>query len=160
MVSREGLGRAGTLLASLLAVTVVAALGGLLTNLGLGPWYDALPKPSWNPPAWVFGPVWTTLYALQAVAAWLVATSPAPGARRALACHGAQLALNVAWSGVFFALRSPRAAVLVLALVAAALVATVVSFRRVKPLAALLVAPTLAWVAFATALNVAIASRL
>jgi tryptophan-rich sensory protein len=150
----------GLLAASFAAVTLVAALGGALTALGLGPWYDALPKPAWNPPAWVFGPVWTTLYALQAIAAWLVARAGwrAPGVRTALGLHALQLALQVAWSGLFFALRSPAGAVVVILAIVVAFALTTAAFRRVRPLAAALMLPTLAWVLFATALNLAIAT--
>ncbi len=148
------------LLASFAAVTLVAALGGALTALGLGPWCDALPKPAWNPPAWVFGPVWTTLYALQAIAAWLVARAGwrAPGVRTALGLHALQLALQVAWSGVFFGLRAPAAAAVVIAAIVVTFALTTWAFRRVRPLAAALLLPTLAWVLFAAALNVAIAA--
>jgi len=141
-------------------VTLVAALGGALTARGLGPWYDALQKPAWNPPAWVFGPVWTALYALQAVAAWLVARAgwDTPGVRTALGLHGLQLALQVAWSGAFFALRSPAAGVGVILAIVVAFALTAAAFRRVRPLAAALMLPTLAWVLFAAALNLAIAT--
>ncbi len=150
----------GLLVASLAAVTLVAALGGALTARGLGPWYDALQKPAWNPPAWVFGPVWTALYALQAVAAWLVARAgwDTPGVRTALGLHGLQLALQVAWSGAFFALRSPAAGVGVILAIVVAFALTAAAFRRVRPLAAALMLPTLAWVLFAAALNLAIAT--
>lgn len=156
-----GLASLGLLAASFAAVALVAVLGSALTAAGLGPWYDALPKPAWNPPAWVFGPVWTTLYVLQAVAAWLVAREGlrAPGVPRALALHGLQLALQVAWSGTFFALRAPDAAVAVIVAIVLALALTAAAFHRVRPLAGALLAPTLAWVVFATVLNVAIASR-
>lgn len=146
--------------ASIASVTAVAALGGALTAVGLGPWYDALPKPSWTPPSWVFGPVWTTLYALQAAAAWLVAREGpgAPGVRAALGLHGLQLGLQVAWSGAFFSLRSPAGGVAVIAALLVVFALAVAAFARVRPLAGALMAPTLAWASFAAALNVAIAA--
>ncbi len=152
------LASAALLATSIAAVLLVAALGGALTAAGLGPWYDALPKPSWTPPARVFGPVWTTLYALQAVAAWHVARVGwrAPGVRAALGLHAAQLALQVAWSGAFFALRAPGAAAAVIVALCAVFAAAAAAFWRVRPAAGLLMAPTLAWVGFATALNLAI----
>ncbi len=156
----RGFASLGLLGASFASVTLVAALGGALTARGLGPWYEALPKPAWNPPAWVFGPVWTVLYALQAVAAWLVSRAGwrAEGVRIAVTLHALQLALQVAWSGTFFALRAPSAAVVVIVAIVVTLALTTVAFRRVRSIAALLMLPTLLWVLFATALNVAIAT--
>lgn len=156
----RGFASLGLLGASFASVTLVAALGGALTARGLGPWYEALPKPAWNPPAWVFGPVWTVLYALQAVAAWLVLRAGwrERGVRIAIALHALQLALQVAWSGTFFALHAPAAAVVVIVAIVATLALTTVAFRRVRSIAGLLVLPTLLWVLFATALNVAIAT--
>ena len=86
----------------------VAGLGGYWTSLGLGPWYGGLRKPPWQPPAWVFGPVWTVLYASMAVAAWLVwRRRESARVRLPLALFGLQLALNLAWSGLFFGLEVP-----------------------------------------------------
>lgn len=155
-----GLASLGLLAASFGAVVVVAALGGALTALGLGPWYDGLPRPPWTPPAAVFGPVWTTLYVLQAIAAWLVAREgAAPGVRRAITLHGLQLTLQVAWSGAFFALRSPAAALAVMAALLVAFAVTARAFARVRPLAGGLMTPTFAWACFAAALNLAIVAR-
>ncbi|MBX3472301.1 MAG: tryptophan-rich sensory protein [Planctomycetes bacterium] len=153
--------RYGLLAASFGAVLVVSVAGILLTSLGLGPWYDALPKPAWTPPEAAFGPVWTTLYVLQAIAAWLVARAGwrTPGVRAGLGLYGLQLALQVAWSGTFFALRAPGAAVAVILALLVTLGLTTAAFARVRPLAAALLAPAVAWVAFAAALNVAIALR-
>ncbi|QDV33935.1 TspO/MBR family protein [Tautonia plasticadhaerens] len=134
-----------------------AGVGGWLTARGLGAWYDSLRKPSWNPPGAVFGPVWTLLYASMAVAAWLAwRRSGWAGARGALLLFGLQLVLNVAWSGLFFGLRRPDLALLEIAALWLAILATLVAFARVRPLAGWLMAPYLLWVTFATALNFAL----
>ena len=81
----------------------VAGVGGMWTASSVGPWYQALQKPPFNPPGWVFGPVWTVLYAMMAVAAWLVWRKAGfAGAAVPLAVFAVQLALNLAWSGLFF----------------------------------------------------------
>lgn len=134
-----------------------AGLGGYWTSLGLGGWYDGLRKPSFQPPAWVFGPVWTALYASMAVAAWLVwRRRRVASVRVPLALFGLQLALNLAWSGLFFGLRSPGAAFAEIVVLWAAILATLLAFARVSRPAGLLLAPYLAWVTFASVLNLAI----
>lgn len=143
-------------LAAWLALTFSAAVAGsLLTAPGLRGWYEQLVKPSWTPPDEVFGPVWTVLYAAMGVSAWRVWRAPAP-AGRALAVFAVQLALNVAWSGVFFGLRQPGAAVGVIAALWAAIALTIREFRRIDGPAAWLLVPYLAWVSFAAALNLVI----
>ena len=119
-----------------------------------GEWYRQLQKPSWNPPGWLFGPVWTTLYLMMAVAAWLVWRRGGFAARRpALLLFLTQLALNALWTPLFFGLRSPGLALVDIVLLWAVLVATGVAFARVHRGAALLLAPYLAWVSFASFLN-------
>lgn len=140
----------------LLAVTVVALLGSLATGPAL-PWYRTLERPAFTPPDWVFGPAWTLLYALMAIAAWRTwRRRERPGAGLALLAWGVQLALNAAWSPVFFGLRSPGLGLAVIVLLLAALVATVVAFARVDRVAAWMLAPYLAWSVYAAALNFAI----
>lgn len=137
---------------------LAAAIGGLLTSLGIGPWYDSLPKPSWTPPSWLFGPVWTALYTAMAVAAWLVWRKPNhPSTTRALGVFGFQLALNVAWSGAFFALGALWLSVVIILALLLAIAATARAFWPHSRVAALLLVPYLAWVGFASALNIAIA---
>ncbi len=136
----------------------VAGVGGWFTSLGMPEWYMTLQKPAWNPPSWLFGPVWTALYAAMAVAAWLVWKDAGfEGAGLALAFFLVQLALNLAWSGIFFALRSPGWALAeILLLWAAILVATILFFRQAT-WAGILMVPYLLWVTFASVLNGAIA---
>ncbi|HET9452169.1 MAG TPA: TspO/MBR family protein [Aggregicoccus sp.] len=151
-----------SLLALLLRVggsLLAGVLGGLATRSSVGSWYPTLQRPSWNPPAWVFGPVWTTLYVLMGVAAWWVwrAAAPEQAKRRAALLFWAQLALNVLWSFLFFGLRSPGLALLEIAVLWAAILLTLRAFWRVRPLAGALLLPYLAWVSYAALLNAAIA---
>lgn len=144
-----------------IAVCLAAAgIGGYATTRSLRDWYVTLPKPSWNPPNGVFGPVWTVLYLAMAVAAWLVwRARDERDVVPALAWFAVQLALNVAWSVSFFGLRSPRAGLVVIVLLWLAILAMIVAFAPISTLAALVLVPYLAWVTFATALNGAIAAK-
>ncbi|MBP7867073.1 MAG: tryptophan-rich sensory protein [Acidobacteria bacterium] len=131
-----------------------AAMGGLFVP---GEWYATLNKPSWNPPGWVFGPVWSALYTLMAVAAWLVWTQGGFRAqRRPLTLFLAQLALNAAWTPLFFGLHWTGAAFAEIVLLWLAIAATMAGFRPVSRAAAWLLAPYLAWVSFAAVLNFAL----
>jgi benzodiazapine receptor len=144
-------------LAGFLCVSyAAAALGSAFTLPALNSWYRSLRKPRWTPPNRVFGPVWTTLYTQMALAAWLIwrrrAQDPAR-ARPALLAWAAQLALNVAWSAVFFGRRSLVGGVCVIMPLWAAVAATACLAARVYRPAGLLLLPYLAWTTFAAALN-------
>lgn len=147
-----GAGRSALALAGwLLLCFGAAAIGSLFRP---GEWYAELQKPAWNPPAWIFGPVWTTLYTMMAVAAWMVwRRGGFPGQRVALSLFLAQLLFNALWSPLFFGLRRPGFGFVDIVLLWLTLVATTVAFRKARPLAALLLAPYLAWTTFATVLN-------
>jgi tryptophan-rich sensory protein len=132
---------------------VVGAIGGAASRRGIAGWYRTLDKPGWNPPDAVFGPVWTTLYLLMGFALMLARRADTSGRRRIEALFGLQLALNLAWSLVFFGRRSPAAGLVVIFLLWAAIVATIVEFWRVRPLAGALLVPYLGWVTFAAVLN-------
>ncbi|HEY1602236.1 MAG TPA: TspO/MBR family protein [Pirellulales bacterium] len=150
---REALG----LVVSLAVCFAAAGIGGALTATSLTDWYLGLAKPSWNPPNWIFGPVWTMLYILMAIAAWLVWR--AEGWRSAalpLTVFAIQLVLNVAWSGLFFALQNPAAAFGEVLLLWLAIAATVFLFCGIDRVAAALLAPYLTWVSFAAVLNFAV----
>jgi translocator protein len=144
-------------LVGFVAVSWSASLPGLLFRPG--PWYyERLRRPSWNPPSWVFGPAWATLFTLMGVAAWLVwQTGGWSGASGlALGAFLLHLPVNAAWSWFFFGLRRPDwAGVEVLGLWLAVAVCTVL-FWQVRPLAGALLLPYLLWVSFAAALNLAI----
>lgn len=147
-------------LAVSLAVCFAAAgLGAALTRPSLDDWYPALDKPAWTPPDGVFGPVWTTLFALMAIAAWRVwrrRQAEPKAARVALGWFATQLALNVGWSLLFFGLRAPGWALLEILLLWGAILATAQAARRVDAPAAALLIPYMVWVSFAAALNFAI----
>ena len=131
-----------------------AAMGGFFLP---GEWYAGLRKPSWNPPNWIFGPVWTALYTAMAIAAWLVwRRGSFAGQRFALSLYLKQLLLNALWSPLFFGLRNPGLAFVDIVLLWLAVLATVVAFWKTRPLAGALLVPYLAWVTFASVLNFAI----
>lgn len=138
----------------------VAVLGGLATASNVEGWYADAEKPPLTPPDWLFAPTWTLLYGLMAVAAWLGwrRREDAPRAvRSALVPWWVQLGLNLAWTPVFFAaeLLWPALAVIVALDVVVAI--TILRFRRVSPVAAWLLVPYLAWLLFATWLNLGVA---
>jgi translocator protein len=132
----------------------VAGLGGMATTPSIPNWYAGLAKPSWTPPGWIFGPVWSVLYLSMAVAAWLVwrkGNAVAP-----MTLFAVQLLLNAAWSWMFFGLHSPGAAFIDIILLWTTITATTVLFWRRSLVAGLLFVPYLAWVSFAAVLNFAI----
>ncbi len=145
-------------LAVLLGVSAfVAGVSGWVTAQNVGAWYAALAKPPFNPPGWVFGPVWTVLYIAMAVAAWRVwSRRGRTPAGSAMGFYAAQMTLNFAWSLIFFGLHRIAAALLDIVVLAALVAATLVVFRRRDPIAGALMAPYLAWVLFAAVLNGAI----
>ncbi len=145
----------GSLALAILGCELVGASGNLLSGSGVTTWYPSLTKPAFTPPSWVFAPVWTTLFALLGVAAWLVWRVGLDDRRVqvALGLFAGQYVVQVAWSGVFFGLENPLGGLVVIAVLWVAIVATVVAFVRVDRRAALLLVPYLAWVSFATVLN-------
>ncbi|WP_026596905.1 TspO/MBR family protein [Methylobacterium sp. 77] len=146
----------GTIAVAAGAAFVTALAGGLLTVTG--PWYQALRRPSWKPPDWAFGPVWTTIFTLTAVSAVIAWNADAEASTRhaLLAAYGVNLVLNIAWSGIFFRLRRPDWAYLEVIALWLSIVALIVVTARISGIAALLLAPYLAWVSVATLLNRAI----
>jgi translocator protein len=137
------------MLAVLVVLTFCAPLGGMIAPPGA--WYGSLNKPAWNPPAWIFGPVWTLLYLMMAVAAWLAWNKTRD--MRVLRPYFIQLALNAAWTPVFFGLEQPGWALVVIIALWLAILQTIRSFRFTSQAAAWLLAPYLLWVSFATVLN-------
>jgi benzodiazapine receptor len=142
----------------------VAAVGSIATAGNVDGWYADADKASWNPPNWIFGPVWTLLYTIMSVAAWLVWRSPRDGRRPALKWYVAQLALNAIWTPVFFGLYpvvGASALWVALAIIVAldvAVLLTMLRFWKVSKAAAWLLVPYWAWVLFATTLNAALAA--
>lgn len=149
---------AGRAALAILPVVAVFILGQLATYPNLAPWYAGLAKPSFNPPNWIFGPVWTTLYVLMMIAAWRVLNLPecAPGRQTALGLFFVQLALNAAWSWMFFGVRSPALGLVNIIPQLILIYATVASFWKLDRLAATCMMPLAVWVSFATLLNIAI----
>lgn len=132
----------------------VAAWGGLFRP---GEWYAQLQKPAWTPPPWLFGPVWTVLYATMAGAAWLVWVQGGWVVQRwPLGAFLLQLLFNALWSPLFFGLRSPGLAFADIVLLWLALLGTVILFWKARPLAGALLIPYVAWVTFAAVLNLAL----
>lgn len=142
----------------LIAVTLcllVGFLSGFATQTSVDTWYASLNKPSFNPPNWIFAPVWTTLYVLMGIAAGLVSArgSHHKWVQTALYHFGFQLLFNAAWSMVFFGLQKPLAALIILIVLVVLIVLTIRWFRIVSPVAAYLMIPYLLWVIFAGILN-------
>lgn len=138
----------------ILAAFSAAALGGLATGSSVTTWFITLNKPAWNPPSWLFGPVWTVLYLAMSVAAWRVWLRRAdPGARLILTLWFVQLALNLLWSVLFFGLRRPDLALVEIAVLWTTLAILQFRLARFDRPAALLWSPYLAWVSFAAFLN-------
>lgn len=132
----------------------VAALGARWTAGEVTGWYRTLTRPAFAPPNWVFGPVWTALYALMAVAAWRVwLAAPSEARTWALALFVLQLCLNLAWSWIFFRQHAMGAALIEVAVLWMVICSVAIVFSKVAPFAAWLMAPYVAWVGFAMALN-------
>lgn len=134
-------------------VVLAALLGQWATFPNLAPWYAHLAKPPFNPPNWIFGPVWTALYALMAVAAWRVMGSNARTRNVALLFFAVQLGLNAAWSWLFFALHSPLLGLCDIVPQLLAILVTIRLFFAIDRLAGLCLVPLAAWVGFAGLLD-------
>ena len=133
-----------------------AAIGGVASQ-GAGNFYAELARPSWAPPGWLFGPVWTVLYLMIGVAAWLVWRARGwAGARRALTLFLVQLVANALWTWLFFAWRRGGLAFVEIVILAVLILATIVAFDRVRRSASLLLVPYLLWVCYATALTLSV----
>ena len=143
---------------AIVAVASASALGQLATYPNLAPWYAGLTKPTFNPPNWIFGPVWTTLYVLMAFAVWRILRLPQTSAARRLALifFFIQLALNAAWSWMFFGANNLLLGVINIIPQFLVILATVIAFYRLDKIAGWCLLPLAAWVAFACVLNVAI----
>lgn len=144
-------------LGAALLVMVASALGSAATIPNIPTWYAGLQKPSFTPPNWIFGPVWTTLYAVMGYAFFrILRTQEGAERRRASIWFLIQLALNTSWSFAFFGAQNPGLGVVVVIALWLAIAATMASFRRVDRIAAWLLAPYLAWVSYATLLTIAV----
>ncbi|MDO8676046.1 MAG: TspO/MBR family protein [Candidatus Azambacteria bacterium] len=144
------------------SVFTTPSIAGPSTGSGLS-WYAGIVKPALNPPAWVFGPVWTTLFALMGISAFLVWSSYAEasadkkkGIKVALILFSVQLVLNTIWSIIFFGLHSPGGALIEIVFLWLSILATTIAFYKISKPAAWLLAPYILWISFAMYLNYAI----
>jgi len=141
-------------LAAFLVLSFVTAGVGAVASVSAKDFYGQLVQPSWAPPGWLFGPVWTTLFILMAVAAWLIWRRRADTrVRPALTVYGVQLAFNALWTWLFFAWQQGDWALVEIALLWSLIAITINRFWAIHRVAALLLLPYLAWVSFAAALN-------
>ena len=140
-----------------ISVAVALVLGQIATFPNLEPWYAGLTKPAFNPPNWVFGPAWTTLYVLMAFALWRALRATATRMQRiAVVLFYLQLLLNAAWPWMFFTAQNPALGMINIVPQLALIVAAMVAFFRIDRVAGFCLVPLAAWVGYATALNLAI----
>jgi tryptophan-rich sensory protein len=145
------------LLAFIVLAQLVGVFGSIYTMPNIETWYAYLEKPDFNPPSWVFGPVWITLYTLMGISAYLVAEKGINTATKlALSIFGFQLAINAIWSFAFFGLQSPVLGLVVIVLLWFSIVEMIILFSKISKTAAYLQVPYLLWVSFATILNFSI----
>lgn len=145
----------------IIAITIsemAGVIGAFFTTPSIPTWYAGIIKPSINPPAWIFGPVWTTLFALMGIAAFLVWKKGLDrrDVRIALGIFAGQLVLNTFWSTIFFGLHSPGGALIEIIFLWLAILATIIAFAKISKPAACLLLPYILWVSFAMYLNYAI----
>ena len=143
------------LLIAVVPVVLASLLGSAATVPQIAGWYAGLAKPPFNPPNWIFAPVWTTLFAMMAYAVFRILRQPLTS-RWALTAYHVQLALNLLWSCIFFGLNSPLGGMAVILPLLAMILATIAAFGRLDRLSSLLLWPYAAWVSFATLLNLSI----
>lgn len=161
--------RDGLLLALCIAIPLIAgAIGSIFTSQSVSTWFQTIEKPSFSPPNWLFGPVWTTLYVLMGISLFLIwragtnsSSITFPKNRRsrkiaAFTAFGVQLILNVLWSFLFFSLRSPQLAFAEIMILLISIAVTIVIFYKISKLAAVLMLPYAGWVTFAPFLNLQI----
>jgi tryptophan-rich sensory protein len=146
------------ILVSIVVCELAGIIGSVFTTPSIPGWYAALTKPPFNPPSWVFAPVWTILYAMMGLAAWLVYEKgfKKPHVKKALAVFAAQLLLNTLWSIVFFGAHMIFAGVVVIVLLWAMILWTILLFHRISRASAYLLIPYILWVSFATVLTVSL----
>ncbi|SNS30785.1 TspO and MBR related proteins [Belliella buryatensis] len=144
------------LVISILIPQVSGVLGALVTVSSVGSWYQTINKPSFNPPSWVFGPVWTTLYIMIGISLYLIWKSNHPFKQRALWLFGIQMVLNALWSPAFFGLESPLLGLIVIIPLWISILACIKLFKPISNTAAYLFIPYFLWVSFASLLNASI----
>lgn len=147
------------LVISIFVAEAAGIIGSVFTFSEIPAWYATLVKPSFSPPNWIFGPVWTTLYCLMGISAFLIwQKRKSVAARTGLLVYGANLVANSLWSIVFFGMHRPDLALLVIFVLWSTIVVMIVRFWKINKIASLLLVPYLCWVTFATFLNYSIYS--
>lgn len=142
---------------SILIAQSAGFIGSIFTAESVNSWYNTLNKPIWNPPSWVFGPIWIILYTLMGIAAYLVwQNKEKQEIKIGLYLYSIQLGLNTLWSFIFFGMRDPKLALLEIIILFIFIVGTTIAFFKVNKKAGYLMLPYIAWVAFASLLNCAI----
>ncbi|MDD5270830.1 MAG: tryptophan-rich sensory protein [Candidatus Omnitrophica bacterium] len=146
------------LLVSIAICEAAGIIGSFFTVSSVNTWYKTLAKPDFNPPAWIFAPMWTTLYLMMGVSLFLVWRKgvKSAGVKDALHFFAFQLALTVAWPYGFFGLKCPISGLFIIVILWAAILMTILKFARISRPAAFLLIPYILWVSFATALNGAV----
>jgi benzodiazapine receptor len=144
-------------LVSIFIAQSAGLIGSIFTSSSVNTWYQTLKRPVLNPPSWVFGPVWITLYTLMGISSYLVwQQRDLPGAKTALWFYGIQLALNALWSILFFGLKSPGLAFGGIVILLVTIIITTVLLWKINPWAGALMIPYIVWVSFASYLNYSI----
>lgn len=141
------------LLLSLLLPQIAGGLGAFFTLSSVQDWYLTINRPSWNPPSWLFGPVWTTLYVLMGIACFLIWKTEHPLKKQVLSLYFLQLFFNFLWSPAFFGAQSPLLGLVVILPLWGMILACVIQFRKINLWASALMVPYLLWVSFASVLN-------
>ena len=144
------------LLLSITICEIVGITGSVFTIQAIPTWYITLQKPSFSPPNWLFGPVWTLLYFLMGISIYLILTSKAKNKKQAVNVFALQLVLNFLWTPVFFGLRNPLLGLIIIIALWLSIILTIKQFLKIKRWAGYLLIPYLAWVSFATVLNLSI----
>ena len=146
------------LIVAILVCQLAGFVGSIFTSPAISGWYASIQKPLFNPPNWVFAPVWTTLFLLMGISLYLIWDKglEKKDVKLAVSVFGVQLALNIVWSFLFFGLQSPFLAFIEIVLLWIAILATIILFYRISKKAGLLLAPYLLWVSFAAFLNYSI----
>lgn len=139
---------------SILIAQGAGLIGSIFTANTVSTWYTTLNKPFINPPSWLFGPVWITLYALMGTSAYLIwQVKETPGAKMALIFYGIQLILNAVWSILFFGIKNPQVAFFEIIFLLISIIITTILFWKINPVAGALMVPYILWVSFASYLN-------
>lgn len=143
-----------TIIASIFIAQAAGIIGSVFTASSVRTWYMELSKPAWNPPGWIFGPVWIALYTLMGISAYLIwRRRGTSGVKLALSIYGIHLILNTLWSILFFGLKNPAFAFAEILILLGFIIVTTVLFWRINNWAGILMLPYIAWVSFATVLN-------